>query len=99
MRDYLLLIFSPALWALLFGLAAWILPIIGRIKHKSFSSFSWCCCAVTLWMPILATHMAVRLDDLAEVKDTIFAYDLAAIVLLIGTALSNIIFRNSSKNK
>ena len=88
----------PQVIAIVLGLAAWGLPILGRIRNRTLSAASWCCCAVALWIPVLYLYAEVRTGDMAAVEDCIWAYVLAETVLLIGTSFANLVFCRRKHN-
>lgn len=86
---------------LVFGLAAWVLPIVGCCVKRSFAALSWCCCALALWFPIGITALYAKHEFISSFLDCSNAYDILSRVLLIGTALINLVLfliRRSRKN-
>ena len=76
---------------LILGLAAWILPIVGYCIKRSLAALSWCCCALAMWFPIYITALYAEHEFISSFLDCSNAYDLLSRVLLIGTALINIV--------
>lgn len=89
--------------AFLLGLASWALGILGICtampRWKIFSFVSMLCCAVSLYIPTLVNDLIVRFEHLSTIEDTIGAYNFAAAVLLLGTALFNICSHIMHKQK
>lgn len=80
-----------------FGIAAWILAGIiyfrGNVmetgKPELLHAFSFACCAIALWFPILQMDLQVRENDIIFVLDTVWGYDFASMFLLLTTVLVN----------
>ena len=82
---------------LLFGIASWIIALINCIRGKNLETgksellhaFSFACCAIALWFPILQLDLRVREEDIVFVLDTIWGFDFASMLLLWITVLFN----------
>lgn len=87
------------LGSLLFGLVAWILPIVNLLQHNktnykshaSLSLVSFSACAISLYMQILYGNHLVRIEDWSALMDTSNAVALVSTLLLIGTGILNAI--------
>ena len=82
------------LGSLLFGLIAWILPVINLLKRKinalfSFASIS--ACAVALYMQIIYQNYLARKEDWSAIMDTSGGLVLVSSVLLAITLVLNVI--------
>lgn len=85
------------LGSLVFGLIAWILPVIGfwqyhrvsRQRGLAFSAVSVGACAVSLCLQIFELHHRVNLQDWSALMDTSHAVVLVAGVLLAVTIILN----------
>lgn len=94
------------LGSLVFGLLAWIFPIVSILKFKNkdhkywvvFSVISMGACAISLFFQILYNYHLVKIGDWSALMDTLGTIAFAASVLLIGTIIFNaitlIIYRN-----
>lgn len=92
LAGYTILLIVLHALALLLGMAAWMIPIVGRCKGKSLSALSWCCGALSAWIPAVCMDLFVRVDDLSTILDVAGAYNFAAAVMLAGTLISNLVF-------
>lgn len=83
--------------SILFGLLAWGIPLFSIEKkhpsqaaHRS-SCISFLCCAISLWLQLLEVQHRVQIDDMVAVMDTIDAVVSIAVVLIVGTVLTNLL--------
>ena len=84
---------------LVLGITSWILAAIIYIKGKNMEpgkpellhAFSFACCAIALWFPILQMDLQIREDDIVFVLDTVWGFHFASMVLLMTTVLGNAI--------
>lgn len=84
---------------LVLGITSWILIAIIYVKGKNMEpgklellhAFSFACCAIALWFPILQMDLKVREEDLVFVLDTVWGFNFAAMILLMTTVLGNVI--------
>ena len=84
--------------SLIFGLVAWILPIISLTKRDKsqlkkmmlFSVLSLISCAIALYMQILYGHHLVVIGDWSALMDIAFAVSFVAGFLLIVTVVLNL---------
>ena len=82
---------------ILFGLLAWGIPFCSiEKKHTSqaahrASCISFLCCAISLWLQLLEVRHRVQIDDMVAVMDTIDAVVSIAVVLSVGTVLTNLL--------
>lgn len=82
--------------SLLFGLLAWGVPLFSiEKKHTSqaahlASCISFLCCAISLWLQLLEVRYRAQIDDMSAVMDTIGAVVSVAVILIIGTILTNL---------
>jgi len=87
------------LGSLVFGLIAWILPVINLMKHHKadprnlvvFSVASVSACAISLCMQIFSINYLVTLEDWSALMDTTPALVLVASILLAVTLMLNAI--------
>lgn len=87
------------LGSLIFGLIAWILPIVSLMKYNKVAHGRWivhsvasvCACAISLCMQILYTNHLVRIGDWSALLDTSRAVAFSAILLLVVTIILNVI--------
>lgn len=87
------------LGSLLFGLLAWILPIVNLLQHNkikdknqtSLSLVSFSACAVSLYMQILYSNHLVRIEDWSALMDTSSAVAFVSTLLLVGAGILNAI--------
>lgn len=77
------------------GVMAWLIPCFAISKIKNFQElyqkvfFSFFCCILALVLQLLEINYRVQINDLSAVMDTIAAVVFAAVVLVIGTGISN----------
>jgi len=84
--------------SLIFGLIAWILPVVNLTQHRKSGSRSWSVfsvasavsCAVSLYMQILYTDHLVQVEDWSALLDTSHAVAWLSAVLLIVTIVLNV---------
>lgn len=84
---------------LFFGLLAWILAIISIFRSRKracnhfsiLSSFSFLCCAIALWIPILTMDLLVRNHETGTIQDLVWGYNFASIFLLMVTVILNLL--------
>lgn len=84
---------------LLFGVLAWTLAIMNIFRSKRcacnhfgiLSSFSFLCCAIAIWIPILAMDLLVRNHETGTIQDIVWGYNFASIFLLMVTAILNLL--------
>jgi cytochrome c oxidase subunit 4 len=95
--------------SLILGLTAWILPLAfltklrdrGKIKHETIAYASVCCALAAIFCQMIYTNHLVDIEDVSALIDTNDAVLMVSTVLLIGTALLNIIImilRKDSRN-
>ena len=85
------------LGSLVFGLIAWILPVVNLVQrnkadHRNwvvFSIVSVSACAISLCMQIFYTNHLVKLEDWSALMDTSSAVALIATILLVVTIMLN----------
>ena len=80
--------------SLVLGLAAWILPLLAVGKSYRFALCcvgSLSCCAVSLLMQLLEIKRRVHLSDWSALLDTMDAVVLAAVVLICGVIVTNLL--------
>jgi len=84
--------------SLIFGLVAWILPILSlssRNKNQLkkmmlFSALSLISCAIALYMQILYSHYLVVIGDWSALMDIAFGVSFVAGFLLVITIILNL---------
>lgn len=84
---------------LLMGITSWILAAIIYVKGKNMEpgkpellhAFSFACCAIALWFPILQLDLQIREDDIVFVLDTVWGFNFSSMILLMITVLGNAI--------
>lgn len=84
---------APAL-ALCCGLAAWCLPLTGRLIRKTMGPWhtaSFLSCCLGLFFPMLYLHRIMLLEDLSAWLDTQGGWTFGTSVLLLGTILVNLL--------
>ena len=87
------------LGSLLFGLIAWILPVMNLVKSKKTENKNWAvlslasvgACVISLWMQIIYTNYLVNISDWSALMDTFHAVVFASSVLIVVTAVLNIV--------
>ena len=85
------------LGSLVFGLIAWVLPIINLVQHDKARHRNWAAlsvasvsaCAVSLCMQIFYSNHLVEIEDWSALADTSSAVASAAILLLVVTVILN----------
>lgn len=85
--------------SLLFGLIAWILPIINIVKHKKsknknyaiLSVISMGACATSIYFQLLYNNHLVNINDWTAIMDIIDSSVFLSSTLLIVTIILNII--------
>jgi cytochrome c oxidase subunit 4 len=85
------------LGSLIFGLIAWVLPVINIFKYKkcdkwyvlSISSISFC--ALSIFFQLYYQNYLVKIDDLPALMDTISTSSFLSAVLLFVTLILNAI--------
>jgi len=83
--------------SLVLGLAAWIMPVISIIRHRTtrvrlrmlFSVISFSACAFSLFMQIAQIRQRVILQDWAALMDTAGALVTVSLLLVIITVILN----------
>lgn len=81
------------------GITSWglIAMIYIRGKHmepgkaEMLHAFSFACCAIALWFPILQMDLQIREDDIIFVLDTVWGFNFASMCLLLTTVIGNTI--------
>ncbi len=87
------------LGSLVFGMIAWILPIIDLVQHSKashrrcavFSVSSVSACAISLCLQIFEMNHRVNIQDWAALLDTSYSVASVATLLLAGTVILNAI--------
>lgn len=80
--------------SLVLGFAAWVIPLFAIGKKYRFALCcigSLCCCGVSLFLQLLEVQNRVHINDWSALLDTIDAVVLAAVVLLCGVIVTNLI--------
>ena len=85
--------------SLIFGLIAWILPVVNLTQHSKSGSRNWpafsvasaASCAVSLYMQIRYTDHLVQIEDWSALLDTSHAVAWLSAVLLIVTIVLNVV--------
>lgn len=80
--------------SLILGFAAWIIPLFAFRRNYRFALCcigSLICCAISLFLQLLEFHHRVRFSDWGALLDTGDAVVLAAVVLLCGVIVTNLI--------
>lgn len=88
--------------SLVFGLIAWILPIINISRYEKrynkdwaiYSIISISACAIAMCFQILYSNHMVQIEDLSGLMDTIGTSTVLSVILLISTLLLNAISLN-----
>ncbi len=84
---------------LVLGIVSWVLAAIIYVKGKNMEpgkpemlhAFSFACCAIALWFPILEMDLQIREEDIVFVLDTAWGFNFASMFLLLTTVLGNVI--------
>jgi len=87
------------LGSLMFGLIAWILPVVNLLRYKKYNNRKWVtlsimsisACAISLCFQIFYNNHLVKISDWSALMDTTDAVVLVAAVLLIVTIILNVI--------
>ena len=87
------------LGSLLFGLIAWILPVINLVKKNKSENKNWIifslssvsACAISLCMQILYINHLVKIDDFTALMDTSDFIAFVSLILFVVTIVLNII--------
>ncbi|MEN6327390.1 MAG: hypothetical protein ABFD18_14460 [Syntrophomonas sp.] len=87
------------LGSLVFGLIAWILPVVNIVQHDKANHRHWVvlsvasvsACAISLWMQIVYTDHLVKIEDWSALSDTSSAVAMVATLLLAVTIILNAI--------
>lgn len=80
--------------SLALGLAAWLIPLFAISKSDRFALCcigSLSCCTISLLFQLLEVQSRVHINDWSALMDTIDAVILAAVVLLCGLIVTNLI--------
>ncbi len=91
--------------SILFGLLAWGIPLFSiqknhpsQVAHRT-SCISFLCCAISLWLQLLEVQHRVQIGDMVAVMDTIDAVISVAVILIVGTILTNFLSYKISYEK
>ncbi|MGG4491192.1 hypothetical protein [Metabacillus idriensis] len=96
--------------SLLFGLMAWILPIVNLTRHKKRENENWAtlstisisACSISLCFQIFYTYHKVTVEDWGALLDTMYATVFVSAALLIVTIILNvftlIVYRGKAAN-
>lgn len=94
--------------SLLFGLIAWILPVINLMRSDKsnlkkmmlFSLLSLISCLISLYMQILAKHYLLVIEDWAALLDTMYIFEIiSGIVLVVSVTLNLLSFSVTEASK
>ncbi|WP_068676735.1 hypothetical protein [Oceanobacillus sp. Castelsardo] len=85
--------------SLVFGLIAWILPIMNLIRDKKQGNNNWVvlsiisisACSISLYFQILNSYHRVRIEDWSALMDIMGARVFVTAILLIITIILNVI--------
>ena len=72
--------------SLLFGLLAWVFPVLGKEKRSVIASLL--CCALSLCGVVLYIWTEARAGDFAAIEDTARGFVVAIVAMVAGTLLS-----------
>ncbi|OLS35564.1 hypothetical protein [Bacillus sp. MRMR6] len=98
------------LGSLVFGLIAWILPVVNLTRNNKYEDRNWVLlavistssCAISLCFQIFYNNYLVKMEDWSALKDTTGALVNIAALLLFVTILLNvltlIVYRNRTEN-
>lgn len=83
--------------SLVFGLIAWILPVVNLVRHDKSDNKNWVvfsvtsvsACAISLYMQFLYTNHLVNIEDWSALMDTSHAVALVSTFLLVITMILN----------
>lgn len=95
------------LGSLVFGLIAWILPIVNLIRYEKkghrnltvLPILSMGACVISLWFQIIYNHHLVEIEDWSALMDTTGALVWVSGLLLIVTIILNLINLFLYKNR
>lgn len=95
------------LGSLVFGLIAWVLPVLTLMQHNKADHRHWAAlsvasvsaCAISLCMQIFYTDHLVKIEDWAALMDTSHAVAMVATILLVVTIILNAITLNAYYGK
>jgi len=87
------------LGSFLFGLIAWIIPIVNLVRYRKTESKRWIvfsissvsACAISLCLQIFYGNHLVRIEDWSALMDTSNAVALVSTVLLLVTIMLNLV--------
>lgn len=87
------------LGSLMFGLIAWMLPVVNLMRYEKHSNRNWAifsimsisACAISICFQIFYNYHLVKIEDWSALMDTTGAMALVAGVLLIVTIILNVI--------
>jgi cytochrome c oxidase subunit 4 len=79
--------------SIIFGIVAWALPIINLKQKDAYSLkktilmiiFSLLSCMIALYLQLLFKNYLVVIGDWAALDDTVYVFEIAAGILLVGT--------------
>lgn len=85
--------------SLIFGLIAWIIPIVNIVKTKKyeykiwmiFSVVSMSACAIAVFFQLYSHYELVKLEDWAALMDITGVVVSVSMILVVGTILLHII--------
>lgn len=80
--------------SLVLGLAAWLIPLFAIGKSDRFALCcigSLSCCTISLLFQLLEVQSRVHINDWSALLDTIDAVILAAVVLVCGVIVTNLV--------
>lgn len=80
--------------SLALGLAAWLIPLFAMGKSDRFALCcigSLSCCTISLLFQLLEVQSRVHINDWSALLDTIDAVILAAVVLVCGVIVTNLV--------
>lgn len=80
--------------SLALGLAAWLIPLFAIGKSDRFALCcigSLSCCTISLLFQLLEVQSRVHINDWSALLDTIDAVILAAVVLVCGVIVTNLV--------
>jgi len=87
------------LGSLLFGLVAWVLPVVNFMRYTKHDSNNWVilsmmsisACAIALFFQIFSFYERVKAEDWSALMDTVSIIVSIPAVLIIGTIILNAI--------
>ena len=88
--------------SILIGLGAWALAFLALFAKRTitthrFSVTSFSCCAISLILQFCEIANRANRGDYAAIEDTIRAIIIAAIILVAGTVILNVVALNKTK--